>query len=168
MRFKNHTIADQRQANIQEVAMKKHFFQSFVGIVFFTVLVGTAFAHCEIPCGIYDDQARINMILEHITTIEKSMKQIKSLEKEKSPDFNQLVRWIMNKEHHATEIQTIATQYFMTQRIKLNVKDYHQKLSLLQQMLVYSMKCKQTTDLKNAAKLKDLVKQFHQLYFAGH
>jgi len=148
--------------------MKKHLFQSLVGLFCFVILLGTAFAHCEIPCGIYDDQARINMILEHITTIEKSMKQIKSLEKEKSPDFNQLVRWIMNKEHHATEIQTIATQYFMTQRIKLNVKDYHQKLSLLQQMLVYSMKCKQTTDLKNAAKLKDLVKQFHQLYFAGH
>ena len=148
--------------------MKKHLFQSLVGLFCFVILLGTAFAHCEIPCGIYDDQARIDMILEHITTIEKSMKQIKSLEKEKSPDFNQLVRWIMNKEHHATEIQTIATQYFMTQRIKLNVKDYHQKLSLLQQMLVYSMKCKQTTDLKNAAKLKDLVKQFHQLYFAGH
>jgi nickel superoxide dismutase len=148
--------------------MKKHFFQSFVGVICFTVLVSTAFAHCEIPCGIYDDQARINMILEHITTIEKSMKQIKSLEKKESPNFNQLVRWIMNKEHHATEIQTIVAQYFLTQRIKPKNKDYHQKLSLLQQMLVYSMKCKQTTDLKNAAKLRDLVKQFHQLYFAGH
>lgn len=148
--------------------MKKHFFQSFVGIICFTVLVSTAFAHCEIPCGIYDDQARINIILEHITTIEKSMKQIKSLEKEKRPNFNQMVRWIMNKEHHATEIQTIVSQYFLTQRIKPRAKDYNQKLSLLQQMLVYSMKCKQTTDLKNAAKLRDLVKQFHQLYFAGH
>jgi nickel superoxide dismutase len=96
------------------------------------------------------------------------MKQIKSLEKEKSPNFNQLVRWIMNKEHHATEIQTIVAQYFLTQRIKPKAKDYNQKLSLLQQMLIYSMKCKQTTDLKNAAKLRDLVKQFHQLYFAGH
>ncbi len=148
--------------------MKKHFFQSFVGIIGFTVLVSTAFAHCEIPCGIYDDQARINMILEHITTIEKAMKQIKGLEKENHPDFNQLVRWIMNKEHHATEIQTIVAQYFLTQRIKPGVKDYHQKLALLQQMLVFSMKCKQTTDPQNAAKLRDLVKQFHLLYFAGH
>ena len=148
--------------------MKKHFFQSLAGVICFTVLVSTAFAHCEIPCGIYDDQARINMILEHITTIEKSMKQIKSLEKEKSPNFNQLVRWIMNKEHHTTEIQTIVAQYFLTQRIKPKAKDYNQKLSLLQQMLIYSMKCKQTTDLKNAAKLRDLVKQFHQLYFTGH
>lgn len=148
--------------------MKAPFFQSFVGMICMVVLTGTVFAHCEIPCGIYDDQARINMVLEHITTIEKSMKQIKSLEKKKSPNFNQLVRWIMNKEHHATEIQTIVSQYFLTQRIKPDAKEYHQKLSLLQQMLVYSMKCKQTTDLQNAAKLRDLLKQFHQLYFAGH
>ena len=148
--------------------MKKHLFQSWVGVCCFIILVGTAFAHCEIPCGIYDDQARINMILEHITTIEKSMKQITLIEKEKVPDFNQLVRWIMNKEHHATEIQTMVAQYFMTQRIKPEVKDYHQMLSILQQMLVYSMKCKQTTDLQNVEKLRDLVKQFHPLYFSGH
>jgi len=148
--------------------MKKHLFQSFVGIICLGVLAGTVFAHCEIPCGIYDDQVRINMILEHITTIEKSMNQIMSIEKEKTPDFNQLVRWIMNKEHHATEIQTIVAQYFMTQRIKPDMKDYPKKLALLQQMLVLSMKCKQTTDLKNAGQLKDLVKQFQQLYFSEH
>jgi len=148
--------------------MKKYGFQSLVGLFCFVIFIGTAFAHCEIPCGIYDDQARINMILEHIATIEKSMQQIKIIEKEKNPDSNQLVRWIMNKEHHATGIQTIVAQYFMTQRIKLGVKDYNKKLSLLQQMLVYSMKCKQTTDLENAAKLREFVKQFHQLYFAGH
>ena len=148
--------------------MKKHLFQSWVGLFCFVILTGTSFAHCEIPCGIYDDQARINMILEHITTIEKSMKQITIIEKEKVPDFNQLVRWIMNKEHHATEIQNMVTQYFMTQRIKPDTKDYNEKLSLLQQMLIYSMKCKQTTDLKNTAKLRDLTKRFHQLYFSGH
>jgi nickel superoxide dismutase len=31
---------------------------------------------CEIPCGIYDDEMRINMIAEHITTIEKSVKKL--------------------------------------------------------------------------------------------
>ncbi len=148
--------------------MKKYIFQSVMGMICFGVLVNMALAHCEIPCGIYDDQARINLILEHITTIEKSMNQIKKIEKEKTPNFNQLVRWIMNKEDHATEIQTIVSQYFLTQRIKPDTKDYAQKLSLLQQILVYSMKCKQTTDLQNATRLRDLVKQFHQLYFAGH
>ena len=28
-------------------------------------------AHCEIPCGIYEDSVRINLIRDHITTMEK-------------------------------------------------------------------------------------------------
>jgi nickel superoxide dismutase len=65
--------------------MKKHLFHSFLSIICFGMLIGTAFAHCEIPCGIYDDHARIHMILEHVTTIEKSMNQITAISKEKSP-----------------------------------------------------------------------------------
>ena len=42
-----------------------------------------AFSHCEIPCGIYDDGMRIKMLREHIATIEKSIKTIQTLEKEK-------------------------------------------------------------------------------------
>lgn len=148
--------------------MKKLLSQSFLVLAVLAFFSGVCGAHCEIPCGIYDDQARIDMILEHVTTIEKSMKQIQIIEKEKSPNYNQLVRWVMNKEHHATEIQTIVSQYFMTQRLKAGAAQYDQKLATLQQMLVFSMKCKQTTDLKNAARLRELVKTFHDLYFHEH
>ena len=105
------------------------------------------------------------MITEHITTIEKSMNQIAKLEKEQLHNSNQLVRWVMNKERHADELQEIVTQYFMTQRIKLDTKEYDKKLALLHQMLVSSMKCKQTTDLNHVNKLKELVKEFQALYF---
>ena len=74
--------------------------------------------HCEIPCGIYDDQARITLLKEHITTIEKSMDQIEELQSKQDKDYNQLVRWIVNKEDHAEKLMGIVTQYFMTQRIK--------------------------------------------------
>jgi nickel superoxide dismutase len=124
-----------------------------------------SFSHCEIPCGIYDDEMRIEMIYEHIATIEKSMNQIKELEKEGNQNYNQLVRWIVNKENHASELQEIVSQYFMTQRIKPGTKDYEKKLGLLHQMLVYSMKCKQTTDLTHVNTLKGLVKEFQGLYF---
>ena len=125
-----------------------------------------ASAHCEIPCGIYDDQARINELLEHVTTIEKSMKQIIAISKEKDHNANQLVRWVMNKENHANELQHIVTQYFMTQRVKLDAKNYEKKLGLLHQMLVYAMKSKQTTDLDNTAKLTAAINDFNSLYFA--
>ena len=73
-------------------------------------------AHCEIPCGIYDDAARFTEMREHVATIEKSMNQISELEK--GGNANQLVRWVSNKEHHANEVQHIVSQYFMTQRVK--------------------------------------------------
>ena len=145
--------------------MKKKCVQIVSGLSFFLLLVSNIYAHCEIPCGIYDDQMRINMLLENITTIEKSMQQIKELEKADSHDSNQLIRWVMNKEKHVDTLQEIVTQYFMTQRIKLDAKNYDKKLGLLHQMLVYGMKCKQTTDLSNVTKLRELVKDFQALYF---
>ena len=124
-----------------------------------------AHAHCEIPCGIYDDVMRIKMLNEHITTIEKSMNEVMELEKAEHHHANQLVRWVMNKESHAIQFQEIVTQYFMTQRIKPDAKNYEKKLVVLHQMLVHSMKCKQTTDLNQVSKLRDLVKAFEALYF---
>jgi nickel superoxide dismutase len=122
-------------------------------------------AHCEIPCGIYDDAMRVKMIDEHITTIEKSMSQVMKLQGEKPVDYNQLVRWVTNKENHANELQEIVTQYFMTQRIKPDAKKYSEKLTILHKMLLRSMKCKQSTDLVHVETLRSLLKQFDALYF---
>jgi nickel superoxide dismutase len=108
---------------------------------------------------------RIKMIREHITTIEKSMMTIQAMEKEKDHNANQLIRWVMNKDEHASQLQEIVTQYFMTQRIKPEAKQYSKEIEALHQMLIYSMKCKQTTDLSNVEKLKSLVTDFEKLYF---
>ena len=128
--------------------------------------ISTASAHCEIPCGIYDDQLRTQLIAEHATTIEKSMKQIMELSKANPIDYNQLVRWVTNKENHATEIQHIISQYFMTQRIKPDQKKYSEKLIVLHKMLIAAMKCKQTTDLAHVDALRALLKEFEMLYFS--
>ena len=140
------------------------------GILFsaFLLVVGTASyaaGHCEIPCGIYDDQARVQTMAEHIATIEKSMKNIIALSGESPINYNQMVRWVNNKEHHTNELQHIVTQYFMTQRIKPDTRNYEKKLSVLHKMLVHAMKCKQTTDLSQVEALRALLKAFHGLYF---
>ncbi len=145
------------------------FKQIFVTISISLVLLfsaTSAFTHCEIPCGIYDDKMRITMLEEHISTIEKAMGKI--IELENAKNSNQRTRWIMSKEDHANQFQSIVTQYFMTQRIKFDAKEYDNKLAVLHQMLVYAMKCKQTTDVKHTAKLRELVRQFDTLYFAPH
>ena len=69
-----------------------------------------ALAHCEIPCGIFGDEARFAAIQENITTIEKSMVKIEELSGDLK-NINQLTRWVNNKEHHADDIRQIVTQY---------------------------------------------------------
>jgi len=127
----------------------------------------TAAAHCEIPCGIYDDQMRTEMISEDATTVEKAMKMIDKLGKEAPVNYNQLVRWITNKEEHADRIQDTVSQYFMTQRISPGTDNYEKKVVVLHKMLVAAMKCKQTTDLSHVETLRTLLKEFEILYF-GH
>lgn len=129
-------------------------------------------AHCEIPCGIYDDEMRFDMIAEHITTIEKSMNMITTLSQEENKNYNQLIRWVTNKEDHANEIQNIVYQYFMTQRVKPVDKadsdaytKYIKQLTLLHELLVYAMKTKQTIDLKHIEKLRSLLEEFRKVYF---
>lgn len=155
--------------------MFKSVFGFFLLISFLFLNYGTARSHCEIPCGIFDDTLRIELIKEHITTIEKSMKAISEIPMADSPDRNQLIRWIMNKEEHANKIQEIVSQYFLHQRIKITdpadkeaYKKYLSELEMLHKISVYAMKCKQTTDLSFISKLKETVKQFEASYFKQH
>ncbi|MHC4473207.1 MAG: superoxide dismutase [Ni] [Planctomycetota bacterium] len=130
-------------------------------------VVTVALSHCEIPCGIYDDKARVVLLKEHITTVEKSMKKLSEKE-----SMNQLVRWISNKEDHAEKIQHIVTQYFMTQRVKVPAEGdakaeakYLKQLTSLHKLLVTAMKMKQTTDPAHVKRARELVDEFAAAYF---
>jgi len=132
-------------------------------------------AHCEIPCGIYGDSLRIALIYEDITTIEKSMNMIIELSAQEKPDYNQLVRWVDNKEEHAKKIQEIVSQYFLHQRIKptevddeIAYKKYLKQLEALHHILVFAMKSKQSTNLEIIDKLRETVHSFEHLYFDDH
>lgn len=142
--------------------MKKFFLLCTALTSLFLFSASNVSAHCEVPCGIYDDPARLSLIQEHIVTIEKAMDKINGLKG--GDNINQQVRWVTTKEKHASDLQYIVAQYFMTQRIKPGVEKYNEKLGALHEMLVYSMKCKQSTDLANVEKLKMAAKKFHDLY----
>jgi len=138
-----------------------------VGLSLLVVTAANVAAHCEIPCGIYDDKLRASLIYEHTVTIEKSITKIAELSKQNPVNYNQLVRWVSNKEEHATMIQHTISQYFMTQRIRPDAEKYTDKLSVLHKMLQAAMKCKQSIDLANVQTLRSLLKEFEILYF-GH
>ena len=133
---------------------------------FLTILLFAAMAqaHCQLPCGIYDDEARLKEISEDVTTLDKAVTMIIELQAEKTINYNQLVRWIDNKDQHATNIQDIASQYFLAQRIKFDDAQYAQKLAALHQLIVYAMKCKQTVDKETVEKLREACRSFEQLY----
>ena len=134
---------------------------------------GPALSHCEIPCGIYGDAMRIHMMKEDMTTVDKSMKMIRTLGAEEQSDWNQLVRRVKNKEEHAGKIQHVVTQYWMTQRVKVP-KDgeatpketYEKQLTLLHKLLVTAMKMKQTTDQAHVDAARKLVDEFAATYFS--
>ncbi len=132
----------------------------------------SALAHCQIPCGIYNDNIRIMMIDEHITTIEKSMRLITELSESPQDNMNQIVRWVNNKEQHADELTDIVTYYFLAQRIKVpesargkEGQTYADQLAVLHQIMVAAMHAKQTTDHQYIEELRSLLKEFVNSYF---
>ena len=130
------------------------------------------YAHCEVPCGIYGDDARFSAIAEDVQTIEKAMGMIADLAgKDGAQSTNQLVRWVVTKEEHANKIQHVVTQYFMTQRMKAPAGDdaaafaaYTDKLVLLHKMLRTAMLCKQSVDTTHPQVLHDLLHEFKAAY----
>lgn len=133
---------------------------------------GGASAHCQIPCGIYDDHMRFHMIEEHIQTIEKSMKSITELSQAETKDYNQIVRWVNNKDEHAEYIEEIVSFYFLAQRVKPVTETsgeaydrYVTQVQLLHELLVNAMKAKQSTDLAVCTRLRTLLAEFEASYF---
>ena len=149
----------------------KKFLGAFVAsAAAFTFMPQEAQAHCEIPCGIYDDHGVLNEIVLDCKTIEKAMNQIVDLSKDAAKNQNQIVRWVKNKDEHAENIQKTIAKYFLTQRIKTVAKEkeeeyksYQMQLELMHKVLVAAMKSKQTTDVKYPAEIVEHLKTFHGL-----
>ena len=122
-------------------------------------------AHCEVPCGIYDDQARFQQMLEDTKTIAKASNQIHLLAEKSGPqNMNQLVRRVTTKEEHATNTQHIISQYFMTQRIKADKPEYGKKLAAAHAVMVAAMMCKQQVDPAAAEALQESIYKFYTAY----
>ncbi len=122
-------------------------------------------AHCQVPCGIYDDHARIHGMLEDTTTIAKAVDKIQGLAgKTDAQSLNQATRWINTKEEHASNIIDVVSKYFLTQKIKpANAKDaaahraYLDKLAAHHKVMRLAMKAKQTVDPAVAKDLRTAI-----------
>lgn len=131
----------------------------------------TAWAHCQVPCGIYDDHARIHAMLEDVTTIAKAMNQINELAgKADAQSFNQAARWVSTKETHASHIAATVSEYFLMQKVKEvepgspEYQKYLESLATHHRVLRAAMKVKQTVDPANADALKASIEALGKLY----
>lgn len=124
-----------------------------------------AFAHCQVPCGIYGDQGRFDAMLEDTATIAKAIGQIEELAgTHDATGHNQLARWVSTKEDHATNIQRTIADYFMAQRIKADADNYTELLKSAHGVMVAAMKAKQAADPATAEKLEATIKSMYEEY----
>jgi nickel superoxide dismutase len=104
-------------------------------------------------------------MLEDTTTIEKSSNLIIKLStKDDGQSQNQLARWVSTKESHASKIQKIIAEYFLTQRIKSSASNYEALLKGAHSVMVAAMKCKQSTEASAAKNLKASIIAFQKIY----
>ena len=142
----------------------------------FLLIQGQLYAHCQVPCGIYNDALRIAQIQEDFKTIEKAMEQINQLSNSTNvQDLNQYIRWVNTKEDHASRIQETVSDYFLIQRIKAKIikedkayNSYVEQTTILHQLMVRAMKCKQTVNQNNVKNGLELLDRFVNKYFDDH
>jgi len=136
--------------------------------VFLTSLLAcstAAFGHCQIPCGIYDDYARVQSMLEDTATTRKAVSLISELSgKSDAQSNNQLVRWVTNKEQHAQNVIDTISDYFLTQRVNSSQEDYAERLQKHHAVIVAAMKVKQNADSDYVNALEASIKELLPYY----
>jgi nickel superoxide dismutase len=128
-------------------------------------LPGLASAHCQIPCGIYDDRARVDSMLEDAATVAKATRELAKLEgKTDAQSVNQSVRWVMNKEKHAQRVIATIADYFLTQRVQPGQEDYAERLARHHAVIVAAMKAKQSASPAAADALRKAIEGLAAYY----
>ena len=124
----------------------------------------TVYAHCDVPCGIYDPhQAELAA-----RTVARMVELIGQLPKENpsEADRQKFIRCIAIKEQHAEvvkhEIQVIWSDYFKPEHLE-RYPDIHDRTW---KILKLAGKNKQNIDAQAAAELEAAVKEFADIFWS--
>lgn len=125
----------------------------------FAAMPRVSSAHCQVPCGIYDDHARVTSMLEDAATVVKAAGQLAELTgKADTQSMHQMVRWVVNKESHAQSVISTIADYYLTQRVKTSQEDYAERLKKHHAVILAAMKAKQSSDVADAEALVEAIK----------
>ena len=124
----------------------------------------TAYAHCDVPCGIYDPHAAELAA----RTVARMVELIGQIPKEHptEADRHKFVRCVAVKEQHAEivkhEIQVIWSDYFKPEHLE-RYPDLHDRTW---KILKLAGKNKQNIDAAAAAELEAAVKEFADIFWS--
>ena len=125
--------------------------------------------HCQVPCGIFDDHARVHLMLEDAVTIAKACKLMADLEeKTDAQSKQQFIRWTNEKEAHAQKIIKTTADYFLAQRVKTSMDDYNDRLLAHHAVMIAAMKAKQNADVMYAEALTKAIAATGVFYPGKH
>ena len=132
--------------------------------------VQVVYAHCDIPCGIYDPHAA-QLAAHTVLRMTKLIEELKNEEKsdESKKEYKvQLTRLVHVKEEHAElvkhEVVVIWGDYFKEENSK-DVPDLHVKVW---KILKLASKAKQAVDEKVAQDLLTSVQEFAEIFWKSH
>jgi nickel superoxide dismutase len=122
------------------------------------------FAHCDIPCGIYDPheaQVAAHTVIRMDDLIaELPTKGLSDVEQR-----NAIVRYVQVKEQHAervkSEVRIIWGDYFKDE----HVQKFPELPALVWKIMKQAGKCKQSVDKKAAEELLASVNQFAEIFW---
>jgi nickel superoxide dismutase len=124
--------------------------------------VGSASAHCDIPCGIYDphDAIQAAQTVIRMTELIQQLGEPKSVE-----DQNSFARYVAVKELHAKkakdEILIIWTDYFKPEHLQ-KYPDLHEKVWNACKLGSYT---KQHVDMDKAKQLKASLEEIGKIFW---
>ena len=130
------------------------------GIIGFEV----AYAHCDIPCGIYDPHAA-QVAAHTVVRMDMLIADVMKSGASSAEDKNKLVRYIDVKEKHAEivkhEIRVLWGDYFKPEHAQANPE----LNGLIWDTLKLASKAKQSADIKTSEDLLESVQKVAELFW---
>ena len=124
----------------------------------------TVYAHCDVPCGIYDPH-QAELAARTVARMVELIGQIPAASTELA-DRQKFVRCVAIKEQHAEivkhEIQVIWSDYFKPEHVE-RYPDLHDRTW---KILKLASKNKQNIDAAAAAELEVAVKEFADIFWS--
>lgn len=121
------------------------------------------YAHCDVPCGIYEVDTMRHAADTCLRMIEK-IEALADVKGEKSDEHNNFIRMVATKERHAQlckeQLYVLWSDYFKAEHLQ-KFADLH---DTMWQAAKQCSKVKQTISRAEAQKLVDMVGQVAQMF----